>query len=374
MRSARLLVFLPVLTLASTLAAQTTTRVVPPNLANTFRNWPEPAPFEQGPTRMQQIVDGNAFCNVTAQITSIAFRGGDVTYAQAGQPLQNLQVTIGYAATTPKTMSLTWASNLQGTQTTVLSGSYNLPNLYPTDPASKFPVEFKLPKPFLYIRAKGPLLIDIQNGDTYLLKRYTLDADDLGNRASRTNFGVCGLFPQTNRCMQFTVDPLKTQLRLGGNVAFEIDDVPQLWPALLVLGASNTNFLGLNLPYDLSLIGAAKGNFLNVSLDVPIPIALVLKNPRGGSYGASVSVPIPNSKSLTGATFHAQCLVAGGGGAVPLTASEGWTLKLPNDSDLMQMVFGFLNSQSGFYFSGSRVVNQPMFLGGLVVRLGGTFN
>jgi hypothetical protein len=73
--------------------------------------------------------------------------------------------------------------------------------------------------------------------------------------------------------------------------------------AVLIFGTSNTNWIGINLPLDLTFLGA-KGCFLRASMD------LFLVGTAVGTTGASsVTVGIPNLTSLMGIKFHNQYFV-----------------------------------------------------------------
>ncbi len=73
--------------------------------------------------------------------------------------------------------------------------------------------------------------------------------------------------------------------------------------AVLIFGTSKTNWIGLNLPLDLTFLGA-KGCFLRASMD------LFLVGTAVGSSGASsVTVGVPNLTSLIGVQFYNQYFV-----------------------------------------------------------------
>ena len=72
--------------------------------------------------------------------------------------------------------------------------------------------------------------------------------------------------------------------------------------ALIVLGVSNSTWLGVNLPFDLGLIGMP-GCRLFASLEMLVPVQFV-----GGQ--ASLSGVVPNVPPLVGSRFFAQGLLA----------------------------------------------------------------
>ncbi|HHI81502.1 MAG TPA: hypothetical protein ENK02_16185 [Planctomycetes bacterium] len=73
--------------------------------------------------------------------------------------------------------------------------------------------------------------------------------------------------------------------------------------AILIFGTSKAKWLGLNLPLDLTFLGA-KGCYLRASRDL-----FLVGTTVGSSGSSSVTVGIPNLASLMGAQFHNQYLV-----------------------------------------------------------------
>jgi hypothetical protein len=73
-------------------------------------------------------------------------------------------------------------------------------------------------------------------------------------------------------------------------------------PVLHWLGTSNVQFAGLQLPFDLTSVGAP-GNHLLASMEV---ITTVTLRQAGSSWSAHHTWDIPNSPALRGSTLFAQ--------------------------------------------------------------------
>ncbi|HHI78770.1 MAG TPA: hypothetical protein ENK02_02180 [Planctomycetes bacterium] len=73
--------------------------------------------------------------------------------------------------------------------------------------------------------------------------------------------------------------------------------------AVLIFGTSKTKWIGLNLPLDLTFLGA-KGCFLRASMDL-----FLVGTAVGSSGSSSITVGIPNLTSLMGVQFHNQYFV-----------------------------------------------------------------
>ncbi|MEZ5989122.1 MAG: hypothetical protein R3F30_08365 [Planctomycetota bacterium] len=102
--------FLALALVAAPLAAQSSTlRIVPPEAATSGNSQMYyVSVYDAG--RMQQVVAGSAFCKTTALIQEVDLRADGVN-ALPIRSFSNLKFYAGYAATTPTTMSSTFASN-----------------------------------------------------------------------------------------------------------------------------------------------------------------------------------------------------------------------------------------------------------------------
>jgi hypothetical protein len=81
-----------------------------------------------------------------------------------------------------------------------------------------------------------------------------------------------------------------------------IGPVSAIKPIILAVGASNTTWLTLPLPFHLAPLGAS-GNYVNASLDV-----LLGTVPHTGA-GGQVGLPIANDQALANLKLYFQCLV-----------------------------------------------------------------
>jgi len=288
--------FMPALAAAG-LAAQTQSRVVPSSATRTDGNAYLVYPFTNPPgpngdARFQLLLSGSAFAKSSAMLTGFAFRvDAYLPYSYPAATVQNLNVRIGHAKTTPATMSTTFASNWSGPPTTVFSGNYSLPAQQSTpQPAAPFNIAWKLSRPFAYSRSSGDLLIELEF-DATGTRFYTMDATTVGGNA--TGFGTSGTFAtwQPQRIL-FGVRSLQALLP-GGSVSLSAT-TPALSPlpffAIMFLGVSNTSFGPIQLPLDLTRFGAP-GNNLYTSMDLVVPVLTKLTHI---SIDAALTLPIPN--------------------------------------------------------------------------------
>jgi hypothetical protein len=93
---------------------------------------------------------------------------------------------------------------------------------------------------------------------------------------------------------------------IGTTVAVTLSEVGAGLPAIFFLGVSNTNWLGIPLPFPLTSVGMP-GCFLATSVEILLPTATAPVGSIGGS--AAVALPIPNNASLVGLSLYAQWLV-----------------------------------------------------------------
>lgn len=362
---------------ASATHAQATQSVYVPkgkSMGSKFGGWGEAAPFEQAPSRLQQIIASSQIATKSASIKSFAYRGREVSSPSAGVTIQKLLVEMGYARTTPQTMSTNYNGNRGSGMTTVLSGKFMLANLSPQDSASKFQIVFPLQKPFAYTASKGGLLLDVTNSDKYYYQgwNYELDATPMSG-GHKQKAGFCGEQPNgTQRSgggcamLEINGDPI-----LGRSVELELLNLRKNWPAAAILG----NWIR---PWGQSLwsLGATKNSWLHVTVDRLIPLTGYFRKtfPYNNTWAAKTKVAVPNSSALNNAGISVQAFVWHGvGGALPVTTSEAYFVRFSDRDAESQALFGPITG-NGYYFSGSRTGGRPVFYGGPVVRLQGTFN
>lgn len=282
---------------ASPASAQGTSPVVPTMFTHADAPASIPFPFYYDKKRVQHLVEGSRFCTTSAVLFSFAYRiDGRSSGAPQAVSLPNLTISLGYSSKTAPTMSTTFASNVQGTQTTVFSGTLNLPvQSAPPAGLGSFNIVQKLSKPFIYQRSQGNLLIQhIVPGQATQALTYT-QLDGAVSGVPWGKFGTGGSFADQSQPTITIGNP--TTINPGGSIDPTNPGMTSNYPTIHIYGFSSDSNGPLTLPFSLSPFGAP-GNTLYCSLDLLVPATL---KGGGSSWDANSSVPIPNSQGLNGA-------------------------------------------------------------------------
>jgi hypothetical protein len=354
------------LLLATTASAQGAA-VVPAWAASTEGNRMSHLPYLYDASRTQMVVAGSAFCNAVAQINGMELRRDGVEPSPyAARTLPSHIVTVGYAATTPATMSTTFASNRGPGQTVVMSGAFNLP-AQPVVPApAPFNIVLPFSTPLLYVRAQGDLLVEIEIPGTATTRvLYYLDAQDYASGAGTVaGFGTSGAVQAGDRLVASCAT---TGLAPGGSANTTISGASKAYPTLHWIGASNTSFFGVPLPLDLTGVGAPT-NHLYASM--ALAVGVTMTGGLGGFSGVT-NWPIPNDPGLGGAIVYAQWLILDPpSNAAGLVTSHGLRIGLAGGS--AQVVLNLMGTSISTAATGSFMFPGPGG-GGPVVRLLGVF-
>lgn len=265
--------------------------------------------------------------------TSHSYRAPVSTHGRGGG-VRDFDILLGETTSTPTTMSTTFATNATGTQTTVFSGTVNVPSLagYNYDPFA-FDVEIKYTRPFAW-RAQNNLLLEVvAKSPTHL--PYYMDASTAVNTSRlyangakatsgtlSTNYGLVNRFnysgPAQNSPVMFPIGrPI-----LGTPFQVNLGNAPANTGAALIFGVSTTSWNGIPLPLDLTAFGA-KGCRLYVSFDATFPTAT---DSRGQ---ATLALPIPSDNGFLNAPFNLQFLLLDpGANSMGLTLTNGGAGKL----------------------------------------------
>ena len=348
--------------LAAALPAQRH-KVIPPTAFDVDANASSYAPFlYSGGSRTQHLIDGAQIGASTAVLQEFAFRREKGGTAFPGKTIPNYSVTIGHAATTPGTMSTVFASNRKGAQTSVFSGSYNLPAQKAAPIVGDFNIVFKLTRPFIYQRGVGDLLIEFsEKGNATRKFDYRLDAHRASvSGGTASTLGVNGPFKSGEK-YSFVCSSADT-LRPGGSISVQAAGLSRRYPAAVAYGFSSVVFGSIPLPFDLKVIGAP-GNFAYISLDLVSPLAL---KQVGSSWTGGITGPIPNSKALSGLTVFAQALfVDASSNAAGVVWSNGVAMMIGGRPPSQTLMESNSSKASGFFLFGRNV-------GGPVIRLRGS--
>jgi hypothetical protein len=294
-----------------------------------------------GAGRYQQVYAASDFLAsgvvLPITITALSFRPGrmDLTssYPLDGQTL-SLTIDLSASSSPPDALSSTFAANASGTATTVYSGPLTLPPVGYLPGPGPYPFVWTIPlqTPYVYT-GTSDLLLDISIFGSSVPCAFTpLDAvgavgDAVSRQVSQGN-------PSSATADFGDSTGLITRITYGGALAPFGDGcagaggyvpaigstggIPELGnssfaialsktsgggSAVLVLGASDSTWLGVPLPFDLAPFGAA-GCLLRASGDVLIGVPV--SGSGAGAGLASVPTPIPANPSLSGGRAFAQ--------------------------------------------------------------------
>jgi hypothetical protein len=350
------------LVLAASPLAQSSA-VVPSWATSAEGNQLSSLPYVMDMSRTQVVVAGAGFCNSVAQITGFEMRRDGVEPSPYNaRVIPSHIVTVGHAATTPATMSTTFATNRGPGQTVVMSGAFNLP-AQPVVPApAPFNVRYPFSVPVTYFRAQGDLLVEIEiPAQTPRRENYYVDAEAYTTLGSVTGYGASGKV-QAGDALTGTC--ATAGLSRGGAAITTITGASMGYPTLHWLGASQTSFSGVPLPLDLSGLGAP-GNHLYASMALAVGVALT---GTAGRFSGSTNWPIPNDAGLDGATVYAQWLILDPpSNAAGLVTTHGLTIRIAGGSNpaLANQIGAGSTAQTGSFS-----FKTP---GAAVVRLLGVF-
>jgi len=357
-----------IFTMATSLATGATaqTKLVVPRVAavldgNSQSNWP--FLFRTDAARMQQVIDGNEIAKTSARITELSYRRDATNRQGYSAAAVRLVVQIGHAARGPATMSTTFATNRAGAMTTVFNGTYNLPAQPPVSGGvAPFNLTFKLGTPFFYQRASGSLLIEVSMVNAILA--YQVDAHRGGADGFSHSFGHSGSM-RGNTSHSFWADHPE-QIKPGGTLTLEVDNLLLAAPALLLLGSSNQRLGLLPLPLDLTALGAP-GNSLYVTPDNSVPFSISANH---GVWGAKLTTSVPNIAALAGVTHFAQPLYLDPqSNALGLVTGNAISFTFGGRPATMNTVGSRTNNAAtGVFVFGTNGQGGP------VIQLGGSFN
>ena len=334
-----------------------------PALAENFEgNGDNYLPFILERTRVQHLIDGDSITKNGGVITEFAYRRDGVDPTNyAARRIPSWIITFGYSSLTPVKMSTTFATNRSGTQTTVFTGAYNLPQQSKPTGLAPWAISFKLSKPFLYLKIRGNLLIEMVAPGNILQKyRYKLDAHAAGRKAATKTFGIGGPFASQE---QYQLSAGSDRPFLGGSLALVATGLKKAYPVLAAVGFSNTQFGTLKLPLDLTPFQAPK-NSLYISMDLLNPLTLA---PVKNGFEGQVLLPIPGIPALAGLKAFGQALFFD-------TASNGLGIVFSNavEYDIGEIVSSnMMGSQSSTVATGQFFGNRNGRIFSPVIRLTG---
>lgn len=286
--------------LASTIAAQ---NVIPSSATVFDANSQSLLPFVYvNGTRVQMVYRSDQVCNVSASLQGIALRRDmQDNRDYAAQSVGPCDLYVGYCGNAPGTLSTTFASNVAGTPTQVLSGvTLNLPAQPPAQVFAPFNLTIPFPTPFAYLRANGHLLLDYQvPGRATRKLLYPLDGAFTG---SEGNIIQVGDLPTMSTGEMLNFYGNASLCVPGGQLELSSTGLRQNYTALLMIGTSSDNFLGLWLPFDMTPLGAP-GSVLYTNVDAVLPFPITSS---GTTYRGNATLPVPSVQYLAGKNLFAQ--------------------------------------------------------------------
>jgi hypothetical protein len=314
------------------LAAPVLGQVVHPNAyasSSTGANNAWPFAYTNGAGDYQQSFEGAQFPGPIA-ISQLGFRYGTDTVRSGGTV--DCKIWLSYCAGPYNALSATFATNLGASPTVVFDGIATVPQ-FTGDPATPNAFSFFIPltTPFPYDPSQGDLLMTVETrvaGSTSWAaferasgagasRVYSNSGSTGGLSGTVDQIGLITLFdgPQcagrvVSRgagCNDSTSTPLTLSFTgcpdRGTSFGLQVETgASNQAPVILMMGLSDQNWLGIALPLDLGLFGAA-GCSLYVSQELLLgPLA----NPGGG---AGIQATVPNDPLLTRGTSYWQGLI-----------------------------------------------------------------
>ncbi len=290
--------------------------VCPANMANSFGGSDNSIPFTWSPVRYQQVFLGSEL-PVAFSMAGISLRQ-DERGAAHGVTV-DLEIAVGYTTKTPPTMSTTFAANFDsGAPVIVLPRAQivfpDMP-LPPTTPSDFF---LTIPWPVAFAWAPAPgrnFLIQVSvygNSHGNQPWGYPLDANGgtarlYGSGANavtgklEVGYGlVMGFRELTNTAVPLLYTTSTPQI--GDTFRVRLGQARASTPALLLLGMSKTNWLGIPLPLELTGFGAPGCRLL-----AAIDDSRQVTTSAGGA--TSYVYTIPNDIYLLNIRFYNQWIV-----------------------------------------------------------------
>lgn len=308
-------------------------QVVHPNiyattLGATNNSWP--FAYTNGAGTYQQSYDASQFPGAIT-ISQLGFRYQTDAVRSGGSV--DCKISLSYCSGPYNALSATFAANVGANSTVVFDGIASIPP-FTGDPATPNAFSFLIPltAAFPYDPAQGDLLMEVEvrvagSGSWAAFSRCAAGTGQSRVYANTGNIGnVSGTVGQEGlitlfdgaQCAGRAIssgtgcnDSTATQLRMSTigcpdrtttfGLELETGAANQA-PVIFLMGISDQNWLGIQLPLDLGLFGA-NGCSLYVSQE-----ALVgpFSNPGGG---ASFQAQIPNDPSLTLGTSYWQGMI-----------------------------------------------------------------
>jgi hypothetical protein len=282
--------------LASVLSAQIPTHISPAAAANGLGNINNTLPFQNGNVHYQQVHSAASWSNANPAVaTQMSFRMARGGLGYTG-PSVDMEIYMAQSPTSAATASNVFANNVSpGTEINVfIRRIISLPNL--TDNSWQGVIPFD--QPFLFpgnVDLSWRVQIWSNNVSPYVLDCFS----DWRNGPSSPFAGCMHPTGTRNALHNATYrSPGNTSDFLG--YPWLATPTPGI-PALLLIGNSNIDFLGVPLPLDLTPAGAPGCQLVN-------NILIALATVTGTSTFVQINVLFPPDPSLVNQTYYSQYL------------------------------------------------------------------
>lgn len=233
-----------------------------------------------------------------AQINRVGFRP-DMAGTGTGQQVQ-MEIWMGHTDNLGSGVSTTFDNNYLAPAVRVYDlAIYALPTVPPVSPGpNPATIWIPLDRPFTYDNSHN------------LVVEYRIFANSNGNAAFSYRLDVATYLSDTttfgtacptssSRLTRVTTQPVAA----GGSLSVSIANGPASSPGSLLIGASNTTWNGVPLPFALDGFGAT-GCTVQVSVDASVGIS------TNTSGAFSASLPVPNVNGLYGQSIYFQAAIA----------------------------------------------------------------
>ncbi|PIE23460.1 MAG: hypothetical protein CSA62_07530 [Planctomycetota bacterium] len=320
------------LALASFLPAQQT-KVIPAAAASSDGSTLSVYPTGYGGGRVQQIILNTAVGRSVAMLRELRWRIDARNAIVAAKRFPNMSLWISETSVSPSKMSSSFASNRSGQPTLAFKGTLNAPA---QTGVPSFNIVWKLSRPFFYKVAKGHLLLEWELPQKAYKPNYFIDAHKSNSSpGSFVSFGKSGKFSANE---SYIVKSDLSKMLPGGTMEFQASGLSKQYPGLVCYGFSRTKHGPLNLPFDMTPLGAP-GNWLYVSMDLFLPFTW---SSGAGGMVASAGLWIPKVTGLDGLTVYAQGLFLDAkANAFGMVTSPGVAMRMP--------ISGMVTSMLGSY-------------------------
>jgi hypothetical protein len=339
------------------------TKVLPLSAANAEAPARSVTPFAFQFGRYQQVWHGASVEKASGVVARVSFRRDGTGPALTGIFYNQMTVTIGSTLVSPEHLLTEFKKNRAAKMTQVINGRWALPpQPTPSPLPAPFNIHFPMASPFLFDGSKGHLIMEwVMPGTINGGVRYPLDA--VRTKAQNGTAQPIGEFGYLGGFMPAQLLANTLTLRLGGTLDLFTHQSGVQYNGRLVFGLSDKKFGSIQLPLDLTAIGAP-GNHLYVSMDVLAPFSMARTGPGAPWWRSWFVGNIPNNLGFLGQKVFVQAYFAdANANPAGLVVSNGLAVQLPKTPTLVltNTVGSFVSTSPwGIYSQGEGWVGGPV--------------